>query len=167
MVYDTVNKITWLADANTSASNHFGLPVCNGINPGVRTCVNASGSMNYGAAVAWVAAMNAANYLEHRDWQLPTTPVVDKSCPRVGPNGGSFGFGCTLGALDSLYNALGLKAPNTAVPIPVKAAEPFRNIQPYLYWTRTSAGATQGNTTFSFATGWQGANTLPNNMPGR
>jgi hypothetical protein len=29
--------------------------------------------MNYIAAVAWVAAMNGANYLGHSDWQLPTT----------------------------------------------------------------------------------------------
>lgn len=161
-VYDTVNNITWLADANTPATNHFGLAVCNGTSPGIRTCVNASGSMNYGAAVAWVAAMNAANYLGHSDWQLPTTPTVDKTCPKVGPNGGSFGFGCTLGALDSLYNTLGFKPPNTTVPIPANTVGPFSNIQPYLYWSRTSAGATQGNATFSFATGWQGANTLPN-----
>jgi uncharacterized protein (TIGR03437 family) len=161
-VYDAVNNITWLADANTPAANRFGLPVCNGTNPGIRTCVNASGSMNYGAAAAWVAAMNAANYLGRSDWQLPTTPTVDKTCPKVGPTGDSFGFGCTLGALDSLYNALGLKPPNTAVPISGNTAGPFRNLQPYLYWSRTSAGTGQGNTTFSFATGWQGANTLPN-----
>jgi len=172
-VYDTVNNITWLTDANTPASNRFGLPVCNGVNPGIRTCVNPSGSMNYGAAAAWVAAMNAANYLGHSNWQLPTTPLVDKSCPRVGPNGGSFGFGCTLGALDTLYNSLGLKPPNTAVPIPPNTVGVFSNIQPYLYWSRTNVGATQGNATFSFATGWQGANTLPNllyawpSIPGR
>src|SRR5437879_2807082 len=100
-VYDTVNNITWLADANTPAANRFGLPVCNGVNTGVRTCINAGGSMNYGAAAAWVAAMNAANYLGHSDWQLPTTPVVDKTCTTVGPNSVSFGFGSTPGALDS------------------------------------------------------------------
>ena len=162
-VYDTANNITWLADANTPATNRFGLPVCNGTNPVSRSCINASGSMNYATAGAWVAAMNAANYLGHRDWQLPTTPKVDKSCPRVGPDGSSFGFGCTLGALATLYNTLGLKPPNTAVPIPTNTVGPFSDIQPYLYWSRTTAGgATQGNATFSFATGWQGANTLPN-----
>jgi hypothetical protein len=109
-----------------------------------------------------VAAMNAANYLGHTDWQLPTTPLIDKGCGKTESNGGSFGFGCTAGALDSIYNGLGLKAPNTAVPIPANTFGPFSNFQPYLYWSQTSAGTTQGNATFSFATGWQGANTLPN-----
>jgi hypothetical protein len=161
-VYDSVNNITWLADVNSPASNRFGLPVCNGSGSGVRICLNATGSMNYQTAVAWLAAMNAANYLGHADWQLPTTPLIDKTCAKTGPNGGSFGFGCTAGAPDWLYNALGLKAPNTAVPIPANTAGPFGNLQPHLYWSQTSAGASQGNATFSFATGWQGANTLPN-----
>jgi uncharacterized protein (TIGR03437 family) len=161
LVYDTVNNITWLANANLPASNQFGLPPCNGSGSGTKICVNASGSMNYQAAAAWVVAMNAANYLGHSDWQLPTTPLIDKTCPKVGPNGGSFGFGCTAGALDSLYNGLGLKAPNTAVAIPGNTVGPFSNVQPYLYWSQTNGGQ-EGNLTFSFATGWQGANTLPN-----
>ena len=118
--------------------------------------------MNYQAAVAWVNAMNAANYLGHSNWQLPTTPNLDASCGRTGPNGNSFGFGCTASAFASLYNALGLKAPNTAVPIPNNAVGPFSNFQPYLYWSQTGAPPPAGNETFSFATGWQGANTLPN-----
>jgi hypothetical protein len=115
--------------------------------------------MRYAAAVAWVTAMNAANYLGHNNWQLPTTPLVDGNCAKVGPNGGSFGFGCTAGALDSIYNAF-LKAPNTAVPLPNNTVGPFSNIQPYLYWSQSSASG--GNATFSFATGWEGANALPN-----
>ncbi len=161
-VYDSVNNVTWLANGNLAATNRFGLPPCAGANVGQVNCVNANGSMNYNAAVAWVAAMNAAGYLGHSDWQLPTTPVTDKNCGKVGPNGDSFGFGCTAGALDSLYNALGLKSPNTAVPIPAGTIGPFTNIQPYLYWSQSSAGPSQGNLTFSFATGWVGANTLPN-----
>jgi len=161
-VYDTVNNITWLADVNLAASRQFGLPLCNGSGSGTKTCVNATGSMSYESATAWVAAMNAANYLGHNNWQLPTTPLVDKTCPKTGPNGGSFGFGCTAGALDTIYNEVGLKAPNTAVPIPNNTVGPFSNFQPYLYWSQTSAGPTQGNATFSFATGFQGANTLPN-----
>lgn len=156
-VYDTVNNVTWLADFNLAAINQFGLPVCQGGGP--QPCVNASGSMRYNAAVAWVAAMNAANYLGQGNWQLPTTPFVDKTCAKVGPNGGSFGYGCTAGALDSIYNAFWM-APNTAVPIPNNAVGPFSNIQPYLYWSQSSSSG--GNATFSFATGWEGANVLPN-----
>ena len=156
-VYDSTNNLTWLADANLAASNRFTLPLCTG--SGSEACVNASGSMNYAAAAAWVAAMNAANYLGHSNWQIPTTAPVDKDCTKVGPNGDSFGYGCAANALGSLYyTALGLKAPNTAVPIPANTVGLFSNLQPYLYWSQTSAG-TQGNNTFSFETGWQGANT--------
>ena len=161
-VYDSANGITWLADANLPATNRFGLPACNGSNSGTQTCINASGSMNYQAAVAWVNAMNAANYLGHSNWQLPTTPLTDKNCGKTGPNGNSFGFGCTAAGLASIYAALGLSAPASVSPISTNSNAPFSNFQPYLYWSESSAGPTAGNYTFSFATGWQGANTLPN-----
>lgn len=157
-VYDDVNNITWLADANLAATNRFTLPLCR--RSGAQACVNANGSMNYAAAAAWVSAMNAANYLGHSNWQLPTTPPIDRGCTKTGPNGDSFGYGCAASALGSLYyNALGLKAPNTAVPIPANTAGPFSNLQPYLYWSQTSAGPS-GFNTFSFNTGWLGANTV-------
>ncbi len=158
-VYDTVNDVTWLADADLAASRRFGLPVCSG--PGTQPCVNPSGSMNYQSAAAWVSAMNAANYLGHSNWQLPTTPTLDPGCGKKGPNGNSFGYGCTASAFGSLYyDALGLAAPDTAVPIPANAVGPFTNLQPYLYWSQVSAGS-QGYETFSLATGWRGANTAP------
>ena len=156
--FDTANGITWVADTNLASGMRFGLPVCNASNE--KPCVNASGSMDYQSAAAWVQAMNSAEFLGHGDWQLPTTPLVDKTCGRVGTNGGSFGFGCSASAFGSLYNALGLKAPSPAVATTSNTVGPFRNVQPYLYWTQTPA--TGGNATFSFATGWQGANTLPN-----
>src|SRR5579863_3975417 len=159
-VYDSANNVTWLADANLAASNRFTLPVCTA--SGAEPCVNASGSMNYAAAAAWVQAMNAANYLGHSNWQLPTTPTNDSGCGRTAPTGGNFGFGCSASGFGSLWNALGLKAPNTAVPIPANTVGPFSNFQPYLYWSQSVAPPPAGNYTFSFATGWQGANTLPN-----
>ena len=160
-VYDTANNVNWLIDANLAATNRFGLPVCDGtIN--TKTCVNASGSMSYQAATAWVAAMNVANYLGHNNWQLPATPLTDSDCGFVGPNGASFGFNCLAGALGSLYyTALGLTAPNTAVPIPNNTAGPFSNFQPYLYWSQTNNGGI-GFGTFSFNSGIQGSNTKPN-----
>ena len=116
-VYDSANNISWLANANLAATNRFGLPVCNA--SGTQPCVNPSGSMSYKSAAAWVQAMNAANYLGNTNWQLPTTPLADSGCGFVGPQNNSFGYGCSASALGSLYyNALGLKSPNTAVPIP-------------------------------------------------
>nr|UXE44168.1 hypothetical protein Hi04_10k_c1170_00015 [uncultured bacterium] len=160
-VYDTVNKISWLADSDLAATNRFGLLVCSDTT-GTKACVNPSGSMSYQAAAAWVAAMNAANYLGHANWQLPTTPSSDSTCPFVGPNGNSFGFNCSGSAMGSLYyGALGLKAPNTAVPIPNMVVGPFSNFQPYLYWSGTVTGSS-GNGSFSFASGFHGSNTTPN-----
>ena len=160
-VYDTANNVTWLADANLPAANKFGIPACNATtNP--RACVNPDGSMSYQTAAAWVAAMNATNYLGHTNWQLPTTPIFDNGCGFVGPQNNSFGFGCLANALGSLYyNALGLKSPNTAVPVPNGTAGPFSNFQPYLYWSQTNVNGT-GYGTFSFNTGFHGSNTMPN-----
>jgi len=128
-VYDVVNHVTRLADANlaTTSEFRFGDPLCESLVvelPG--PCVNASGSMNYTSAVAWVAAMNAyqdptikaVGYLGHKDWQLPTAPSGSSYCSAKGPAPyrESFGFGCQKNWLAYLYNTLGIKAPNTAVP---------------------------------------------------
>ena len=176
-VYDATNNITWLADFNLAASSRFGLPVCSGSSIDTKTCVNPSGSMRYQAAAAWVAAMNAANYLGHNNWQLPTTPAIDNTgCEFVGPHGNSFAFECAAGALGSLYyKALGLKAPNTAVPLTANTVGPFSNLQPYYYWSQTS-GTSGGYATFSFNTGFQDSNTpfnfmyvlpmIPGKLPG-
>src|SRR5271156_5209481 len=75
-VYDMVNHVTWLTDANLPARQRFGLPLCEGNNP-VYPCVNGSGIMNYTSATAWISAMNTANYQGHSNWQLPTTPSYD------------------------------------------------------------------------------------------
>lgn len=158
IVFDTANNVSWLANSNLAATNRFGVPLCGG---SATPCINPSGSMSYQAATAWVLAMNAANYLGHTDWQLPTSPFTDMTCPKTGPNGTSFGFGCTGSAFGSLYsNGLGLKPPNTAVPIPSNTAGPFTNFQPYLYWTQSPGAG--GYATFSFNTGFQGANTADN-----
>jgi uncharacterized protein (TIGR03437 family) len=160
-VYDTVNNVSWLADFNLAASNRFGLPICTFTSSTV-PCVDPSGSMNWVGAVAWVAAMNAANYLGRSDWQLPTTPLVDKGCSTVGPQKNSFGANCSLNALGSLYyNALGLNFPNTAVPIPNSQVGPFNNLQPYFYWSQSADGGL-GQSVFSFGAGSQGGNTADN-----
>jgi uncharacterized protein (TIGR03437 family) len=160
-VYDTVNNVNWLADANLAASNRFGLPICTTAGS-TAPCVNPSGSMNWVGVVAWVAAMNAANYLGHSNWQIPTTPQVDKGCGGVGPQKDSFGANCSLNALGSLYyNALGLNFPNTAVPITNSQVGPFSNLQPYFYWSQSGDGGL-GQSVFSFGAGSQGGNTADN-----
>src|ERR1700691_4215109 len=81
-VYDVVNHVTWLTDANLPALQRFGIPLCDGSGPYgsppiVDPCVNGSGIMDYPSAAAWILAMNNANYLGHSNWQLPTTPTAD------------------------------------------------------------------------------------------
>ena len=162
MVYDAVNNITWIANGNLAAAQPFGLPTCQ--NGAPMPCINASGTMRYTAAQSWIAAMNRANYLGHSTWQLPTTPIVDNSCQFVGPQNNSFGFKCTASAMGSLYyTAFGLTAPATVAPIPPNRVGPFSNFQPYLYWSQSPSSAPGGgNATFSFNSGFQGANTAPN-----
>jgi hypothetical protein len=156
-VYDPNLKVTWLADGNLAAKQAFG--VAN---------INKSGSMNYATAVEWVAAMNkldhGAGYLGHNNWQLPTAPTKDESCARTGRNGESFGFHCSGSALGSLYyGSLRLSEPNTAVRIPANKVGPFRDFQPYLYWSGSAAAdPKQGFVSFSFNSGFQGANVWRN-----
>ena len=174
-VYDVGNSVTWLADANLAGKTlpdgtnfRFGLPLCDiSDTEPVDPCVNAIGTMNYASAEAWVGAMNAANYLGHSDWQLPTTPKRDGNCPLKGPNGNNFGFSCDSSALGYLYyTALGFKAPKTVVPIPDGTVGPFSNFQPYFYWSQSSGGGSlPANTAvFSFNSGAQGGATTGNFM---
>jgi hypothetical protein len=152
-IYDPNLKVTWLADANLAATQTFGV-----------SNINKSGSMDYATALRWVAAMNKADngagYLGHNNWQLPTAPSKDASCARTGRHGESFGFHCSGSALGSLYyGSLGIREPNTAVRMPSNSVGPFKDFQPYLYWSGSAAAdPKQGFVTFSFNSGFQGAN---------
>jgi hypothetical protein len=154
-VYDTVMQVMWLANANlaATAAGRFGIAK-----------ITSNGSMDYPTATQWVAALNGLNggvgYLGHNNWQIPATPALDPSCSSTGPNGDSFGIGCMNSAMGSLfYESLGLRYPNTAVPIPNNTVGPFSNFQPYLYWSDSlSADPAKGYLTFSFNSGWEGEN---------
>ena len=156
-VYDSRLAVTWLADANLAATETFGVQN-----------INKSGSMNYATAVRWVAAMNAfdsgAGYLGHNNWQLPTAPDIDKTCELTGRHGEPFGFMCSGSALGSLYYvSLGLREPDSAVRNSENQVGPFQNFQPYLYWSKSpAADPKQGFVSFSFNTGFQGANVFRN-----
>ena len=163
-VYDVMNHVTWLADANLAAEGvpgtlnfRFGLPLCNA--DSTDDCIWADGAMSYTTAQEWVRRMNAASYLGHSDWRLPSTPFQDSGCKSKGPSHESFGFGCSAGALGFLYyTALGIPAPNTAVPIPPNTVGPFQNFQPGVYWSHSYGGGltTDSKANFSFADGGQG-----------
>jgi hypothetical protein len=156
-VHDTRLAVTWLADANLAATQSFG--VAN---------INKSGSMDYATAMRWVAAMNAFNhgagYLGHNHWQLPTAPSTDRTCQLTGPHGEPFGYNCSGSALGSLYYvSLALREPDAAVTNSENHVGPFLNFQPYLYWSKSPAlDPKQGFVSFSFNSGFQGANVFRN-----
>ena len=158
-VHDARLGVTWLADANLAAAETFDVPN-----------INRSGSMDYATAVRWVAAMNASNngagYLGHNNWQLPTAPGADKTCQLTGPHGEPFGYHCSGSAFGSMYYiSLGLQEPDSAVANSQNHVGPFENFQAYLYWSKSPAlDPKQGFVSFSFSSGFQGANVFRNDL---
>jgi hypothetical protein len=157
IVEDSNQNVNWLADGDLAASETFGI-----------AGINQSGSMTYQTALLWVAAMNAADggvgYLGHDDWQLPTTPPNDTTCPFIGASGNSIGYGCIGSALGSLYTqGLALSWPNPATQVAANDAGPFQNLQPGVYWSSMDGGV-NGLLTFSFSNGQSGANIAANFM---
>ena len=123
VVYDPTANITWLADANLAHSLSFSEDA------------NADGAMTHDAAVEMVRNMNSQHYLDHTDWQLPTTPADDPTCS-IKTKVPTYAFGCTGGDMGKLYYGFLHKTAGEAV-VPAMAATtgPFHNIQPYLYWS--------------------------------
>jgi hypothetical protein len=74
--YDDVLDITWLADANLAATNQFGLTQSGDVFP-VAGEVGSTGRMNWATANAWIAGMNAADYLGFDDWRQPVLSPID------------------------------------------------------------------------------------------
>jgi hypothetical protein len=155
VVYDSGNRVYWLADADFAASPQ-GLEIQKTL--GV-TGINPNGGMDFATARRWVAALNAYNhnqgYLGHNNWQLPATSLKDSSCGALGPGGASFGALCQGDALGGLYYA-GLKHvfASNAAPFAGATIGPFRNVQPAYYWTQNSGGINgTGKQVFSFNSG--------------
>jgi hypothetical protein len=178
-VYDTTMKVTWAANANLAGTRIFiagpggqlfdgtlGFPICD--KDVLVPCVDADGAMSYDTVGLWLQTLNGLygdGYLGHHNWTIPRVPLTDNSCTVR-----NWGYNCEHSALGSLYyrslpsggGNSGFTYPDTTVPVPDQnPLGPFRNFQPYLYWTSTGgngAGNASGQTTFSFNTGWQGSN---------
>jgi hypothetical protein len=168
IVYDSNQGLCWLADANL-AGNPFVRAMVNlsPINPdGLTTpVINPDGTMDYQTALNWVNALNDYNHgngwLNHHNWQLPTAQATDTSCSSH--NGGNFGALCSGSALGNLYNkGLGIAYPNSVVSAFASFVWPLVNLQPGIYWTGSSQSG--GESTFSFNTGDDGANTTNYNF---
>jgi hypothetical protein len=175
-VYDTYLKVTWLADANLPIATQLpngqafdgrlDYPPCT--HTVTTDCIDSNGAMSFDTATDWIQTLNGLDggtgFLRHHTWTIPRVPLTDPDCTVK-----NWGYNCMDSALGSLYyrslpsgdNIFGFTYPDTAVPIPDNQVGPFRNFQPYLYWTSTAGNGTgkaNGETTFSFNTGWQGSN---------
>ena len=153
-VYDTVNDMTWLANANLAATKNFGVP---GINP--------DGSMAWTTAQNWIAAMNAANYLGSNKWSIPATKLPDANCSQ-NPKSAAFGYSCIGSQMGNFYyNVLGGVRGST-IQLQHKANyDLFNNFQPYLYWSSTLWTPVRNSAfSFSFGNGFQGTNVFVNAM---
>jgi hypothetical protein len=151
VVYDSDQGVCWLADANLAG------------NPLVRfllgvSGINSDGTMDYPTAVKWVAALNRVKFLGHENWQLPDNPLDDNSCSSF--NNGGFGVGCTADALGYLYNfGLGRTFPASVVSHFINTVGIIHNLQPAQYWTSETAPGDSGESTYSFVTDLNYANT--------
>lgn len=160
-VYDTDLNITWLSNANLAATNTFGLATDVNLGTdiyGYQSIINSyGGTMTWGGAQKWIAAMNAANYLGFNDWRLPTTLQPDASCVFQGP-GGSGGYNCTGSEMGHLfYTELGGLAGQSIATTHNANYSLFQNVESnpnYSYWSGTESGPLAW--TFSLETGYQG-----------
>ena len=159
-IYDNALNITWLQNANLAATDTFGV-----------SGIFADGLMSWNTANQWIGAMNAADYLGHSDWRLPTTAPVNGSAfnytysyngtTDVGFNisaPGTAYAGATGSEMAYLfYNELGNKAYYDASGNPqagwgVTNAGPFQNLQSHVYWSGTEYAPDTSNAWF-FNTG--------------
>jgi hypothetical protein len=161
VVHDTALDVYWLADANLAKTNTFGL--AQGVNPDPKNPaiinINPDGSMNHITADAWIVAMNQADYLGHNNWRLPIATDTSANFYISGSGVGIAFQGSELGEL--YYKELGSQAGSNILLTHDSAASLFRNFQPYTYWSGTHTDLNpngNGYSSFSFGSGFQGAN---------
>jgi len=130
-VYSAATNLTWLANANLAATNTFGLAIGVDLgtvgvsNPFGPSFINGDGTMTWGGAIQWIAAMNVANYLGYSDWRLATSDTC-------------LGSNCTGSEMGNLfYNELGGVAASSILTTHNADLALFNNVQSYLYWSGT------------------------------
>jgi hypothetical protein len=183
LVFDSNQGLCWLADSNLAGSPEARAaigPFLSPTNPdpdsdgATLPVIYPDGTMDYETALNWVDGLNKYNggkgWLNHNNWQLPTTQLTDANVPPGTQNScssqkqGNFGALCKGSALGNLYNVgLARVYPDSVVPRVIDYVWPFINLQPGLYWTSTSQ-SDEGYSTFSFNTGDSGANTTDFNF---
>lgn len=93
LVYDDVLDISWLQNANLAATETFGV-----------AGINVDGTMTWHTAAAWIAAMNANNYLGYSTWQLPSVSPLNGVNFNYAPiHDGSHDRGYNISETGTLY----------------------------------------------------------------
>jgi hypothetical protein len=99
-VYDDVLNITWLADANLSSTQGFGLPVLSRF--GEEIGIYPEGRMSYATAKQWLLRLNqygGTGWLGNNTWRLPkNTPLNDVFFVQDHEFDGSTDVGSNIGA---------------------------------------------------------------------
>ena len=158
MVYDTVNNITWAADANlfkTQAASNPNLvsqiiaanggvihDTPNDYDNGTYTLTTAdfnpsNGTMTWWGAQAWANNLSLGGYT---DWTLPTTVPAQYGLNQTGSQMG-----------DLFYNQLGGVANNSITTTHNANYNLFSNVQDYVYWS-SSEYAPYPNLAWNFDT---------------
>ncbi len=111
LVNDDTLNITWMKDANLvktscdannalwQAFDPSALPAVEQSNRTKVQICTANGTLNWFEAEAWMAVLNAQNYLGYNDWRQPLTAQPDAACSHQVAAGGGFtaqghGFNC-------------------------------------------------------------------------
>ena len=175
LVNDTTLNITWLKDANfVKTSCDANNALWQAFNPATLPAAEQSGNtkaqicaqdgkLNGFEAKAWIAVLNAQNYLGHNDWRQPATVQPDASCETqiVGVGAVSYGYNCTGSEMGNLFNVT-LSNPNHAGTgatggTPGTACSPncFTNTGPFTHIPATSYQSYwSGTDYFSSGTGF-------------
>lgn len=181
-VYDNGLNIYWLQDANVFKT------LCNANDPlamefipvsvpsAADICIH-NGFMTWDDAEAWIARLNANNYLGHNDWRqwVVPNPTNDPSCSyqNLDAAGTDSGYNCTGSELGHLFNITlgnpndgdGSNCSDPPVTEPdhcLQNTGPFNNLEPFSYWSGTEF-ALYPNLVWNFAThnGSQAPNIKP------
>jgi len=116
-IYDTFLSIEWMMDANLFKTLcDANDPLATGFTPidtadANTICTNNNGAMTWNDAEAWIARLNANNYLGHNDWRQPKTLQPDTSCESLTParNGAPeqwSGYNCRGSEMPHLFGGL-------------------------------------------------------------
>ena len=147
LIYDDVQDITWLQNANSGAGSAY--------DDNDRGGTIDDGQMSFGNALLWADTLTYYDVVRNvtwDDWRLPVAVQPDASCSSPSY---SLGFGCTGSEMGHLYNVDGV---STATP------RLFLNIQSDLYyWSGTWINLPPGAhvSVFNFGTGHQSGEDEP------